>query len=55
MNKTTKHIGEYRNTPANTDKWLALKSEDKNLENEIDEQVYNLYGLTREELAIKEA
>ena len=55
MDQATKLYGEYRCTSANTDKQFALKADIKNLKNKIDQQVYKLCGLSREEIAIKEA
>lgn len=41
---------ELNITSANTDKWHALKAEVEKSENEIDQLVYKLYGLTNEEI-----
>ncbi len=45
---------DFRNTSANTDKWHLLKSEIEKLEEQIDEVIYKIYGLTDEEIRVIE-
>ncbi len=40
----------FRNTSTNTDKWHSLKSEIEKVEQQLDEAVYKLYGLTNDEI-----
>ncbi|MEK7077996.1 MAG: N-6 DNA methylase [Patescibacteria group bacterium] len=41
-------------TPENSERWNAIKSEIEKTDRKIDEEVYNLYGLTEEEIEIIE-
>ncbi len=45
---------DLQETTGNTDKYARLKAEIKKLDNEIDQEVYILYGLTKEEIKIVE-
>ncbi|HHT9106946.1 MAG TPA: hypothetical protein ACFYD7_13910, partial [Candidatus Wujingus californicus] len=45
---------EVTNTSENTDKWYSLKKEVEQTDKLIDEIVYELYGLTKKEIAIIE-
>jgi len=45
---------ELQATPANTDKYNLLKREIENLDHEIDETIYKLYGLNNKEIKIIE-
>jgi adenine-specific DNA-methyltransferase len=40
----------FRNTSMNTDRWHSLKSEIEKVEQQIDDAIYKLYGLTDEEI-----
>jgi hypothetical protein len=55
VDKATKLYGDYRNTSANTDKWHSLKTEIKKIEQQINEAIYKLYGLTAEEMKVIES
>jgi adenine-specific DNA-methyltransferase len=50
VEKTMTLYQNYRNISANTDKWHALKNEIEKVEQQIDEAIYKLYGLTNEEI-----
>ena len=54
VDKVTKLHQDFRNTPANTDKWHLLKTELEKLEHQIDQEIYKLYDLTSEEIKIVE-
>jgi adenine-specific DNA-methyltransferase len=41
---------DFRNTSKNTDKWHLLKQEIEKVEQQIDNEIYKLYGLTAEEI-----
>ncbi len=43
---------QLQETPENSDKWNSLKSEIKKTDKKIDEKVYELYGLTENEIKI---
>ena len=43
---------EFKKTPQNTDKWYLLKTEIEKINQEIDEYVYKLYGLTDDEIKV---
>lgn len=45
---------DFRNTPANTDKWHSTKIKVQKTEQQIDQLVYELYNLTLEEIKIVE-
>ncbi|HPL05570.1 MAG TPA: N-6 DNA methylase [Bacteroidales bacterium] len=45
---------DFHNTSKNTDKWHSLKAEIEKLEQQIDNEIYKLYGLTDEEIKIIE-
>jgi len=45
---------DFRNTSKNTDKWHSLKAEIEKVEQQIDNEIYKLYGLTDEEIKIIE-
>jgi hypothetical protein len=45
---------ELQATSANTDKWHSLKNEIEKLEKQIDQEIYKLYGLTKDEIKIIE-
>jgi predicted nucleic acid-binding Zn-ribbon protein len=46
---------DFHNTSKNTDKWHSLKAEIEKVEQQIDNEIYKLYGLTYEEIKIIEA
>ncbi|KKS42805.1 MAG: hypothetical protein UV05_C0036G0009 [candidate division CPR1 bacterium GW2011_GWA2_42_17] len=50
VDKTTKLYDDYRKTSTNTDKWHSLKTEIEKVEQQINEVIYKLYGLTAEEI-----
>lgn len=50
VDKVTELYQDFRNTSTNTDKWHSLKSEIEKVEQQIDEAIYKLYGLTNEEI-----
>ncbi len=50
VDKITKLYQDFRNTSANTDKWHSLKTEIDKVEQQIDKEIYKLYGLTAEEI-----
>jgi len=50
VDKIMKLYQDYRKTSANTDKWHSLKNEIEKVEQQIDREVYKLYGLTDEEI-----
>jgi len=50
IDNTTKLYQDFRNTSANTDKWHSLKNEIERVEQQIDREIYKLYGLTDEEI-----
>lgn len=45
---------KLRKVPTNSNKWNSLKSEIEKTDKKIDEEVYKLYGLTKEEIEIIE-
>lgn len=55
VDKITKLYQDFRNTSANTDKWHSLKTEIDKVEQQIDQEIYKLYGLTNEEIKTIEA
>jgi adenine-specific DNA-methyltransferase len=55
VDKVTKCNADLHRTPADTDKWHAIKKEYKKLEEEIDQEIYNLYGLTEGDIKIIES
>jgi len=44
------HNSELYKIPENTDKWHSLETEIKKLEQQIDQEIYRLYGLTDKEI-----
>ncbi len=50
VEKAMKIYQDFRNTSTNTDKWHSLKTEIEKVEQQIDEAIYKLYGLTNEEI-----
>jgi len=52
VEKMMKLQEELYETSPNTDKWHSLKTEVEKLDLQIDNQVYELYGLTEEEIGI---
>ena len=50
VEKTMTLYQNYRNISANTDKWHSLKAEIEKVEQQIDEEIYKLYGLNDEEI-----
>ena len=45
---------EFQATSENTDKWNQLKEKIERLDQKIDQEIYKLYGLTREEIKVIE-
>lgn len=54
VEKVMKLYRDFRNAPANTDKWDWLKNEIDKVERQIDQEIYKLYGLSNEEIKIIE-
>jgi len=54
VDKVTELYQDFRNTSKNTDKWHSLKAEIEKIEQQIDNEIYKLYGLTDEEIKIIE-
>lgn len=50
VDKVMKLYQDFRNTSANTDKWHLQKVEIEKAEQQIDGEIYKLYGLTAEEI-----
>jgi adenine-specific DNA-methyltransferase len=50
VDKVIELYQDFRNTSTNTEKWHSLKSEIEKVEQQIDEAIYKLYGLTAEEI-----
>jgi len=54
VNKIIKFNDELQKIPENSDKWNSIKEEIEKVDRKIDEEVYKLYGLLPEEIAIVE-
>lgn len=54
VDKVMELYQDFRNTSKNTDKWHLLKQEIEKVEQQIDNEIYKLYGLTNEEIKIIE-
>ena len=50
VGKTMTLYQNYRNISSNTDKLHLLKAEIEKVEQQIDQEIYKLYGLTNEEI-----
>ncbi|MCX6731747.1 MAG: restriction endonuclease subunit S [Candidatus Parcubacteria bacterium] len=55
VDKMFKLNKELQETPENSNKWNSIKSEIDKTDKKIDEEVYKLYGLTKEEIKIIES
>lgn len=54
VDKVVKLYQDFRNTSTNTDKWHMFKNEIGDLEIQIDQEIYKLYGLGEREIEIVE-
>lgn len=54
VNEMLKYQKQIQEIPANSNKWIDLKSEIEKTDKKIDEEVYNLYGLTEKEISVIE-
>lgn len=50
VDEVTNLYQNFRNTSSNTNKWHAVKSEIEKVEQQIDQKIYKLYGLSDEEI-----
>lgn len=54
VDKVMELYKDFHNTSKNTDKWHSLEAEIEKIEQQIDNEIYKLYGLTDEEIKIIE-